>query len=178
MSLRSTRHAQAKRREAGGRPQEREALGFDFPREAPAATLPGLEVFCQHPSHIHALPLEPRALARKCAMLAQKAAERGAKIHSLQLHIVCDGQMALLNSAFMGAPGPTNILSFPGGEGMPGILALSSDTLAREAKLYGQDPAAHALRLLAHGLGHLAGFEHGPEMDEFVEALLEGASND
>jgi probable rRNA maturation factor len=53
-----------------------------------------------------------------------------------------------------------------------GSLVLSVDTLAREAFLYGQDPAAHLARLLAHGLLHLAGVPHGAEMEERTEAAL------
>lgn len=51
-----------------------------------------------------------------------------------------------------------------------GWLVLSLDTWQRECLLYGQEPVEHALRLLAHGLGHLAGYDHGPEMDEFTDA--------
>lgn len=63
-------------------------------------------------------------------------------------------------------------------EGPPchlGWLVLSLDTWRRECLLYGQEPVEHALRLLAHGLGHLAGYDHGPEMDDFTEAALEAA---
>lgn len=61
-------------------------------------------------------------------------------------------------------------------EGPPchlGWLVLSLDTWRRECLLYGQEPVEHALRLLAHGLGHLAGYDHGPEMDDFTEAAQE-----
>jgi len=54
-----------------------------------------------------------------------------------------------------------------------GWLVLSLDTWRRECLLYGQKPVEHALRLLAHGLGHLAGYDHGPEMDDFTEAAQE-----
>lgn len=54
-----------------------------------------------------------------------------------------------------------------------GWLVLSLDTWRRECLLYGQEPVEHALRLLAHGLGHLAGYDHGPEMDEFTDAAHE-----
>ena len=86
----------------------------------------------------------------------------------------------------MGCHGPTNVLSFPldeslaetGDDDAPvqlGGLVLSVDALHREALLYGQDVREHCLRLLAHGLGHLAGYDHGPEMDGLCEAMLSGA---
>lgn len=56
-----------------------------------------------------------------------------------------------------------------------GWLVLSLDTWRRECLLYGQAPVEHAMRLLAHGLGHLAGYDHGPEMDDFTDAALEAA---
>ncbi|MGJ3522248.1 rRNA maturation RNase YbeY [Nitratidesulfovibrio sp. D1] len=65
----------------------------------------------------------------------------------------------------------------PDGDGEPegspchlGWLVLSLDTWGRECLLYGQEPVEHALRLLAHGLGHLAGYDHGPDMDGFTDA--------
>ncbi|WP_353118109.1 rRNA maturation RNase YbeY [Nitratidesulfovibrio sp.] len=68
----------------------------------------------------------------------------------------------------------------PGDDGEPdapachlGWLVLSLDTWQRECLLYGQEPVEHALRLLAHGLGHLAGYDHGPEMDAFTDAAHE-----
>ena len=56
-----------------------------------------------------------------------------------------------------------------------GALRLNLDTLHRETLLYGQDPEEHCLRLLAHGLGHLAGYDHGPEMDELCSEMLSAA---
>ena len=54
-----------------------------------------------------------------------------------------------------------------------GEIALSVDTLARETFLYGQPPREHLVRLLAHAALHLAGFDHGPLMDEMTEAALD-----
>lgn len=75
----------------------------------------------------------------------------------------------------LGCHGPTNVLSFPGAPGMAGALLLSLDTLERECLLYGQEPCEHLLRLLAHGMGHLAGLDHGPEMDALCVACQEAA---
>ena len=82
----------------------------------------------------------------------------------LDLVLVRDAGMADYNLRYMGCHGPTNVLSFP-------IV----DTLHRETLLYGQDPEEHCLRLLAHGLGHLAGYDHGPEMDELCSEMLSAA---
>lgn len=94
-------------------------------------------------------------------------------LETVELHLVDDAAIAELNGRHMGAFGPTNVLSFPGCEGMPGSLFLSLDTFARECILYGQRPEIHLLRLLAHGLGHLSGLDHGDEMDKVENSCLE-----
>ena len=102
------------------------------------------------------------------------------EMRELSLRIVDDREMAALNKQYMGCLGPTNILSFPSGEPeFPGDLVLSADTLARETFLYNQDPREYTVRLLAHGLLHLMGYEHGPEMDACTDqavAVLGAAS--
>jgi probable rRNA maturation factor len=106
---------------------------------------------------------------------------------TFELKLVDDREIARLNSEFLGCTGPTNILSFPahdageaGGEiGEPGDqaflgeLALSVDALARETDLYGQLPLEHLARLLAHGLLHLAGFDHGEVMFDMTDAAVD-----
>ena len=94
---------------------------------------------------------------------------------AVELAVAGDGAMAALNRRAMGLPGPTNVLSFPARPlGGRASLALSSETLVRESLLYGQPEAAHLARLLAHGMGRVCGFDHGPAMDAFAE-LLEAA---
>lgn len=91
-----------------------------------------------------------------------------------------------LQPAVHGLPRPHQCLIFsdrradrrPEDEDVPvqlGSLVFSVDTLHRETLLYGQDPEEHCLRLLAHGLGHLAGYDHGPEMDELCSEMLSAA---
>ncbi|PKN40092.1 MAG: rRNA maturation RNase YbeY [Deltaproteobacteria bacterium HGW-Deltaproteobacteria-18] len=91
----------------------------------------------------------------------------------LSLRIVDDREMAELNGRFMGCLGPTNVLSFPGGEDdWLGDLVLSAETLVRESWLYNQDTHEYTVRLLAHGLLHLMGHDHGPEMDALTELAV------
>lgn len=119
-----------------------------------------------------AATLDPRfPLARRelTALVESLLAALGLHGSRLSLTLVDDAGVAALNAKFLNCTGPTNILSFP--EGDPdcpqelGSLFLSVETLAREAFLYGQNPAEHLARLLAHGILHLAGHDHGPEMD-------------
>ena len=92
----------------------------------------------------------------------------------VELIVAGDGDIAEVNARNLGCSGPTNILSFPGDGESLGTLFLSADTMEREAVLYGQDVEEHAVRLLAHGMGHIMGFDHSPEMDDFC-AYLESA---
>ena len=122
------------------------------------------------------LPLNRRELALVLRIMLRALAGIGTRAPgSLELHLLDDAAMSAANLRFMDCTGPTNVLSFPGGEELPGILLLSLDTLARECLLYGQDPTEHLLRLLAHGMGHLAGLDHGPAMDRLCAACFDAA---
>lgn len=95
---------------------------------------------------------------------------------NVELLLVRDAEMAVYNAQFMNCEGPTNILSFPtdaDDHSAPASLLLSVDTLRREAFLYGDTVGRHLLRLLAHGMGHVAGFDHGPAMDQFCANILQ-----
>ena len=76
----------------------------------------------------------------------------------------------------MNAFGPTNILSFPGGIDLPGTLLLSIDTLYRECLIYSQTVQEHCLRLIAHGMAHLAQLDHGIEHDA-LSTIFERKAN-
>ncbi len=125
------------------------------------------------------MPISQRSLeSRLRAMLAVVCSG----VFGLDFLLVRDGEMAVYNATYMHCPGPTNVLSFPleqlsaGNSINLGGLVLSADTLHRETRLYGQDSTEHCLRLLAHGLGHLLGFDHGMEMDICCAAMLRAAS--
>ena len=92
---------------------------------------------------------------------AVQSTEEGSQIAGLELHLVDDNAIAKANQRYLGCHGPTNILSFPGGDELPGTLLLSLDTFARECRLYAQPEACHLVHLLSHGTAHLAGLEHG-----------------
>ncbi|MCT4627564.1 rRNA maturation RNase YbeY [Halodesulfovibrio sp.] len=95
----------------------------------------------------------------------------------VEINLVDDATIADLNASFLQCDGPTNILSFPASDDGStqgiGWLALSMDTLERECLLYGQERAEHALRLIAHGTLHLAGYDHGEEMFALTDVALD-----
>lgn len=78
-------------------------------------------------------------------------------------------------SPFYGVRRPDQCAFVSRWDGSAGHSAFSPDTLARECILYGQEPGRHALRLLAHGMAHLAGLDHGPDMDRRCESCVAAA---
>lgn len=126
-------------------------------------------------------PLSRQELTELSAVIMDSL---GLEDDSFMLKLVDDREIARLNAEFMGCVGPTNVLSFPAGEDDDelvetddpiylGELALSVDALGREATLYGQPPVAHLARLLAHGILHLAGYDHGDEMYDLTDAAVD-----
>lgn len=121
-------------------------------------------------------PLLPLARCAVASFAAQALTMAGRPDAELSIVLVSDQAIADLNSAYLGCSGPTNVLSFPADEKAShelGEVALSVETCLREAFLYGQPPYEHAARLLAHGLLHLAGFDHGAHMEDLTEDIVE-----
>jgi len=89
-----------------------------------------------------------------------------------------DRRIQDLNRRFRGRPDPTDVLSFPrddGGAREPvcGDIAISLDTLARNAARFGTSENQEMKRLLVHGLLHLAGMDHGRGKSGRMLALQE-----
>jgi probable rRNA maturation factor len=117
------------------------------------------------------LPASKREIAALAGGVAKALGLDHAEFDLLLTH---DAAIAELNRSFLGLTGPTNVLSFEDGEsGSPGSIVISVDAVERESVLYGQNPLEHFARLLAHGLLHLSGMEHGDEMYELTERAVE-----
>lgn len=128
-------------------------------------------------------PLSRRELEALSDLLLESLGLEG---RTFSLTLVDDREISLVNAEFLGCTGPTNILSFPDsgdtdvemvvadddGSSL-GELVLSVDTLARETELYGQQPLEHLARLLAHGILHLAGFDHSDEMFDLTDGAVD-----
>lgn len=81
-----------------------------------------------------------------------------------------DDEVQSLNKQFRGKDKPTNVLSFPAGDDMPGMemlpekyigdIIVSCDTLAREAKEQNKSLNDHLSHLLVHSVLHLFGYDH------------------
>ena len=84
-----------------------------------------------------------------------------------------DAALRALNRDWRGKDKPTNVLSFPAGDGQPrrrtgdksepralGDVILAFETVLREAHRQGKQPRHHLSHLVVHGVLHLLGFDH------------------
>ena len=85
-----------------------------------------------------------------------------------------DQTLKALNKQWRGKNKPTNVLSFPAPQDVPvprgeikplGDIALSYDTLAKEAKAAKITISDHMMHLIVHGLLHLVGHDHTDDAD-------------
>ncbi|WP_422364397.1 rRNA maturation RNase YbeY [Pyruvatibacter mobilis] len=107
----------------------------------------------------------------------------GARLAEVSVLLAGDTTLQALNREWRGKDRPTNVLSFPGPD-MPvpsedgtlvchlGDLAMSYQTLAREADKEDKPLAHHLQHLAVHGMLHLQGHDHQTEEEaEEMEAL-------
>lgn len=82
----------------------------------------------------------------------------------VSIALSCDEVVAGLNGSFRNMPKPTNVLSFPAGQGGPrgflGDVILAEETIAREAAEQDTRFDHHVQHLIVHGLLHLLGYDH------------------
>ncbi|MGE5275141.1 MAG: rRNA maturation RNase YbeY [Verrucomicrobiota bacterium] len=80
-----------------------------------------------------------------------------------------------LKREHLGVDEPTDVLSFPidGRDALPAGLPRQLGDVVLCPHVVGDDWR----RALAHGVLHLLGFDHGPEMEEREEAVLSPAPN-
>lgn len=107
--------------------------------------------------------------------VAQTLAQQGqTTAAALSLLLTDDEQIQHLNRDFLGYDKPTDVLSFPAGEVMPGMggevlylgdIAISVPYAARQAAQAGHDLVAELQLLTVHGVLHLLGHDHA-EPDE------------
>lgn len=121
------------------------------------------------------------ALCRKAARAALDATLDPQPLE-LAVVLVSDARSRVLNRTWRGQDKATNVLSFAGLEGgaltpagaplLLGDVILARQTVWREAKAQGKNPAHHLQHLVVHGVLHLLGFDHLRDRDaKRMEAL-------
>jgi probable rRNA maturation factor len=119
--------------------------------------------------------VRPERLTRFCSRALRAA---GFTTWEVAVLLCGDRRIRELNRRFRGKPDPTDVLSFPREEGRKGEpvcgdIAVSLDTLGRNALRFGTSENEEMKRLLVHGLLHLAGMDHGRGKSGKMLALQE-----
>jgi probable rRNA maturation factor len=137
----------------------------------------GMESRCKTPYSLCELQAALEAMLELMSLEKNGAAGE----YTLELALLTDEDISELNRQYLDLAGPTNILAFPSSEGHSSVkarpetlgwIALSADALRREAIIYRQDVSEYSLNLLAHGLAHLLGYEHGEDMDALSQKAV------
>jgi len=107
-----------------------------------------------------------RAPGGRHAASVLRAAARAWVREDLSIALVSDREMRALNRRFRGKDRPTDVLSFPLDEpGSLGDVVISLQTARRQAGEGGWPLAVELRRLLAHGILHCRGYDHGRPAD-------------
>lgn len=95
------------------------------------------------------------------------------ELADVSIKLTGDKEIAALNHQFRGMNKPTNVLSFPSNDmNYLGDIAISLETVKREAKAQKKTFEAHLTHMVVHGMLHLLGYDHEDEHDaEDMEAL-------
>ena len=108
--------------------------------------------------------------ARSWERIASAAEAMAARLFPesrVALRAVSDAEIRSLNRRFRAVDQVTDVLSFPASDlSHAGDVAFSWDTAKRQAVANGNSPEDEAIALIAHGLLHLAGYEHETDADD------------
>jgi probable rRNA maturation factor len=98
----------------------------------------------------------------------------------LSIALIGDAEMRKLNARFRNKNYPTDVLSFPVGDVLPGAerllgdVIISVDKAQQQAKERGRPLAEEMITLLIHGILHLLGYDHERSAkDAVIMARLE-----
>ena len=109
-----------------------------------------------------------RAMIRKLAKLISK------KNWIVSISFVKRGAMKKLNSAYRKKDMPTDVLSFNMNEGkLLGDVVVCPSVAKMNARKYNVSFNAEIARLVAHGILHLLGYDHGRKMFEMQDKIME-----
>jgi probable rRNA maturation factor len=103
------------------------------------------------------------SLKRKITALAKKIEQREGKHFQASLILIDDSKMKRLNRSFRKKNKTTDVLSFPletNGKIVAGEIYVSRPQAKRQAPLFENSLEGELLRLAAHGLLHLLGYDH------------------
>ncbi|MGI9038847.1 MAG: rRNA maturation RNase YbeY [Gemmatimonadota bacterium] len=113
--------------------------------------------------------LAPRVEGAAAAALAEARAARNLppdEAAEVSVTFVGDDEIAALNHEWLAREGPTDVIAFGlGGSPLVGDVYVSLDTARRQADELGLALDEEVLRLVVHGVLHVAGWDH-PDGEE------------
>ena len=139
-------------------------------------------------------PHSARVRSRTVRAMADRML-RALSIETAELSVLLtnDGAIRSLNRDFRRQNSPTDVLAFPLEDPTPGLrsapgtrvlgdVVISIDAAQRQARELGHSLHNEIMWLLAHGLLHLLGYDHGTtadrrRMDEMTGRLVEAATS-
>lgn len=124
-----------------------------------------------------AMELNLNALTKELLILPRGPQHVLGELETVEISIVDDATIARIHGEFLGDPTPTDVITFPHGDGMGEIL-VSADTAETYAARHGLDRRDELFRYMAHGLVHLHGYldatpEQRAELFAVQEPLVE-----
>jgi probable rRNA maturation factor len=114
----------------------------------------------------------------RAASIPEVAARLPEEPSTIAVRITGDGELRRLNKTYAGHDAVTDVLSFAGSGEHLGDLAISWETVARQAAEFKLPPRTELALLCVHGLLHLLGWDHAvaserKEMVRLTVAALE-----
>lgn len=116
------------------------------------------------------------AIAARC--LAEAAAREPRLNGAVALLLTDDARQQDLNRQFRGFDTPTNVLSFPSGDGVSGQLgdiSIAFGVATHEAAIHGATLSHYFTHLLTHGVLHLVGYDHNADDEAEIMEAAESA---
>ncbi len=109
--------------------------------------------------------------AKRASLWTTMAETTLGKKYDLSVVFAGDAFMHKLNMTYRSKDKPTNVLAFPIADDS-GEIYLDIPYIKRESKKYDHAPEVHLDYLFIHGLLHLAGHDHGDEMERNERRLM------
>ena len=118
------------------------------------------------------------AALQAAAVAALRGAEQDSEpVYEIAVRLVDEAESADLNGQYRDKPYATNVLSFPAGAELPGLVVLGDLVICMpviecEAAEQHKSVAVHLCHMVVHGVLHLLGYDHiGDDEAETMEAL-------
>ena len=105
-------------------------------------------------------PSFARSVLVRAASIPEVAARLPEGTSTIAIRITGDRELRRLNKSYAGNDSATDVLSFAGSGDHLGDLAISWETVVRQAGEHGHVPLTEFALLCVHGMLHLLGWDH------------------